>query len=257
MRSARANAFVQVNRAQRSLLRNVVKGRWVSEFGAGDLELANMMAGMGAKQVFALDRSYYPYNIDRLIPVIRPRVEIHTPPQSFSELLADVQEPESRPMQNDRVAVVAWPDAGTSDRDEYEMEALARLLNQFEYVVYIGKNTDGCVCGHLVLFEYLVTREVVAHAPDRYNTMIVYGHRDRSYPYILPEEAAALTTWSRSRRGGRIVSYEDSFRIAKVASRGYEPGVVYAPEPPDWRPDEFIPEDYYTSNRSRGGRRRR
>ena len=55
--------------------------------------------------------------------------------------------------------------------------SIVKVLADAEIVIYLGKNTDGSACGYDKMWEHLRSREVLAHVPDRRNTLTVYGPR--------------------------------------------------------------------------------
>lgn len=87
--------------------------------------------------------------------------------------------------------LISWP-----ENDPEEPEALNQLLRKASVVVYLGKNTDGIVCGSPSLFTGLLPRQVLAYLPSPSNTMIIYGPCSRGTPKVYPEEFAGLTIHS-------------------------------------------------------------
>src|SRR6185295_6166075 len=52
---------------------------------------------------------------------------------------------------------------------------LSELVRRANVVIYLGKNTDGTVCGGGGLWCELIQREILSYEPDPKNTLIVYG----------------------------------------------------------------------------------
>ena len=73
-------------------------------------------------------------------------------------------------------------------------------------VIYLGNNMDGTVCGSPKLYKHLSRRQVLAHAPERRNTLIVYGGLLRGRQReLLPEERAGIDQ-------SRIYRYDKEYR---------------------------------------------
>lgn len=165
-------SYGRFNPSQRKTVGDLVKGRVVFDLGAGDLLLAKELIQLGASKVVAIDKDApFPWSGDRRIEVRRDYFH------QVKDTAIDV-------------AFVSWP-------SNYVDWDLIRLVGQAETVVYLGKNTDGTSCGSVALFEHLLMRKLLAHVPDRSNTLLAYGEfvgveRDRT-----GEELAALTTYSR------------------------------------------------------------
>lgn len=66
------------------------------------------------------------------------------------------------------MAFVSWP----ANRPD---EGLLTLLKRAATLIYLGKCTDGTCCGWPGLFTYFLSRELLVHVPDEYNTLFVYG----------------------------------------------------------------------------------
>ena len=152
---------------QREAIRGVVRGREVHDLGAGDLMLSHELLRMGASKVVAIDKEA-PRSLkgDSRIQVIEGY---------FHAYKGDID-----------VAFMSWP-------QNYNDEGILRLIERAGTVVYLGKNTDGSACGSLRMFEHLVGRELLAHVPDRANTLIVYGKPLEEPREPVGEEMAALT----------------------------------------------------------------
>lgn len=151
-----------------------VAGREVHDLGAGDLALASQLLTLGATTVSALDRN---------LPRKSPDPRIFLTQGYFHQYRGDIE-----------VAFVSWP-CNWQDR------GLTGLLRRTPLVIYVGKNTDGTVCGGEDFWRSLQGREVLAYLPAPDNSLIVYGPRNANRP-LLGEEWAGLET-------ERIVSYEE------------------------------------------------
>jgi len=86
-----------------------------------------------------------------------------------------------------KMALVSWPLWNP-------LPGLVTLLEQVETVLYLGKNTDGTVCGPEDFWLHMLEREVLEHVPDRRNVLTVYGPVTGKPPREpeIQEERAAL-----------------------------------------------------------------
>lgn len=156
--------FGRLNQAQRKALEAVIKGRLVTDLGAGDCGLSYALLKLGALEVVAVDKEPIESRKPLRVTYIR---------SYFVDYHKDIG-----------VAFVAWP-------PNWMCPGLINLLARAPYVVYLGKNTDGDACGFPKMFEYLLTREVISYVPDKPNTLIVYGPK-ASVRAPMGEECAGL-----------------------------------------------------------------
>lgn len=133
---------------QKQQLKPFVQGQRVVDLGAGDLKLANELLRLGAHQILAIDKEGMVTRSLR-IALFHGRFD---------------QVPDSFPLD---LVFVSWPPNWRCD--------LERLVRLAKTVVYLGKNTDGTMCGTPELFHHLSGRNVLAYVPDPKNTLIVYG----------------------------------------------------------------------------------
>jgi hypothetical protein len=143
-----------------------VQGRHIFDLGAYDLRLSKTLVDIGASKVTAVDRSEMP-SPSRLYP------EIETV-QAYFKDVAPVE-----------AAFVSWPVNWPC--------ALLEVIQNADLVIYLGRNTDGMVCGYEALWRHLRGRDVLCHIPCPVNTLVVYGKplkvpREKG----LPEEMAAV-----------------------------------------------------------------
>lgn len=161
----------RLNDEQVAALAPHVKGRVVHDLGAGDLVLAQLLVKQGAEKVVAVDRYTLPGEAPAGIEVVEAYFE-------------DYYEPID-------VAFMSWPVNWVS--------GLHALAARARTAIYLGKNTDGSCCGDSILFHQLWQREVLAHVPDRPNTLIIYGPKFVTRD-MLPEERTHLddpdTMWA-------------------------------------------------------------
>jgi hypothetical protein len=151
-----------------------VKGREVTDLGAGDLTLSRLCVHLGAKSVIAIDKEVL-WNDPNSVFVAACTPEIKVYRCHFTEYRADID-----------VAVLAWPinhDCG-----------LDQLVDRADVVIYLGKCTDGTMCGTPRLWYNLSCREVLSHKPDRSNTLIVYGPKRDDTRLPLLEERAGINS---------------------------------------------------------------
>jgi hypothetical protein len=172
---------------QLEVIRGYVKGERVHDLGAGDGALANEIARLGATEVVALD---VVSGAER-----RPHARVTRVYSDFAEYADSVD-----------VAFVSWP-------VQYAF-SLADITARARLVVYLGKNTDGTSCGPEVFWMQMVKRQVLAHAPEFLNTLIVYGAPTLIRPR-LPEEIGALDKsrwWSYDELHARTEGEQDAHR---------------------------------------------
>jgi hypothetical protein len=176
-----SNASISLE--QREALREAVAGRVVHDLGAGDLKLSSKVLQLGAAHVVAVDKEDCPRRVPHGITYRKCL---------FKDFLDPID-----------VALLSWP----PNHGSYD---LAKLVLRANRVVYIGKNTDGSVCGMPELFFSLIRRGILAYYPDRKNTLIVYGEHLPSPREPRGEEAAALSIV----RGDPIWTYEQAERVS-------------------------------------------
>lgn len=156
---------------QQEAIQEVVRGRVVHDLGAGDFVLAHELLRMGASKIVALDKEApHTWKGDARIQVVRGYFHAYT---------GDID-----------VAFMSWP-------QNYNDEGVLRLIERAGTVVYLGKNTDGSACGSLRMFDHLVGRELLAHVPDRANTLLIYGKLLAEPREAVGEELAALASYER------------------------------------------------------------
>lgn len=189
-------AFGKLSDDQREAVREHVRDRVVHDLGAGSCELSCELLNLGAKSVVAIDTKEIPF-VDRRIKRIRTAFECYREPIS--------------------VAFVSWP-------INQEDPGLPRLLRGAKKVIYLGKNTDGTMCGWPELFlDVLAKRKVEVYLPERKNTLIIYGAKLRARrKSLLGEESAGATAYS-----GEWVSFEESEGLPEASPK-------IAPRRPLW-----------------------
>lgn len=147
-------------------LRPYVQDRVVHDLGCGNLRQVPFLLSLGAQKVIGIDQEVF----HGFTEFKHPQLEFYR--QHFHEVSDPID-----------VAFVSWPvnwDCG-----------LQHLVQRAKTVIYVGKNTDGLMCGDLHFWRTLVSRPVGVHIPHQKETVIVYesGYLDRG---LLPEEHAAL-----------------------------------------------------------------
>lgn len=161
--------YGRLNARQEKALRPLIKDRVVHDLGAGDLQLTKRLVGFGARQVIAVDV------LDPRSVVVPPGVQYVQSP--FLDFKGEID-----------VAFISWP----ANHSSVGLSALARRAAS---VIYLGKNTDGSMCGTSDLFCHLVMRKVEVYVPDRVNTLIGYSRVDDTgvERELRGEERAALS----------------------------------------------------------------
>jgi hypothetical protein len=193
------SSFGKLSPAQQAVVRRFVSGKTVLDLGAGTFELSRCLVDLGAEHVIAVERSTRE----------RGRLEIGTPyervrvlPSNLSALgrvarragRRGVEPPASH--RRAQVAFVSWPSPSGRMYSPAPDFAILEPVRKAQVVVYLGSNLDGTICGSPTLYQHLARREVLAHEPEKRNTLIVYGKllprgrvRER-----LPEEQAGIDT---------------------------------------------------------------
>jgi hypothetical protein len=145
-----AVTFGLIDRLQAATLLRLVRGRVVHDLGCGDQVLAEALVGLGAESVVAVDSH----------PTGSPRSGVTTVRATFAEYAA------TEPTVD--VAFVSWP---FNQIDPPLLDLCARART----VAYLGKCTDGRICGWPGLFRHFLSRRLVTYAPHPANTLCVYG----------------------------------------------------------------------------------
>ena len=158
-------SYVQLNGNQTRYLRDLVKGKVVADLGCGMGMLTKLMARWGATRVHGVDKEPISYRNSK-------RVHWHRSYLAYWQMPSDVE-----------IAVVAWP-------QNSPLQGLVELLQAVPHVVYIGRNTDGTVCGNPALMRYLSGRAAIHHITQLANVLIHYGPGPRPLPEMYHEEYA-------------------------------------------------------------------
>ena len=85
-----------------------------------------------------------------------------------------------------QTAILSWP--VNNDQTSWQ---LIPILSRCREVVYLGDNAHS-QCGTPILWEYLITRRVRAHIPERACTLIIYGNGMLRTRRLIQEEKNAL-----------------------------------------------------------------
>jgi hypothetical protein len=191
-------SFGKLSRAQEAIVRRFVTGRAVHDLGAGDFFLSRCLIDLGARRVFAVERQARHSGI---LEAGSPYEAVQVVGAGFRALgkvarhHRRVQDPLPAAWTPD-VAFVSWPTPEDSKFTSHSDYSLLAFVRRAKVVIYLGSNLDGTMCGSRKLYEHLGRREVLAHEPDRRNTLIVYGRllpRGRGRE-LLPEERAGIDT---------------------------------------------------------------
>lgn len=154
------SSYGKLNKLMQHTIDSFVKGKVVYDLGAGDLKLSKAMLSLGANQVYAIDKE-----------------GLHDPRQPIDKLTffegyfdMFIEEHPELP-EKDAVAFVSWP-------ANHKLGGLLDLMEKFETIIYLGKNTDGRSCGWPGFFHKMYLRPVLAHVPWKRNTLIIWGKHD-------------------------------------------------------------------------------
>ena len=161
-------SYGQVTDEQARAIQPFILGRVVHDLGCGDRYLSGRLVAWGASRVVAIDsHPFGPSYQGPSVTVVK---------QSFEEYL------KTEPSID--VAFVSWPNNTRCD-------ALLELVTDAKQVIYLGKNTDGVMCGSPALFLHLLCRPLLVHVPNEWNTLIVYGTGVVEREGVLEELAGA------------------------------------------------------------------
>lgn len=175
MNSGTNYGYARLTQEQVQILKKIVSGKHVVDFGCGNLELSKLLLQLGAKHVTGIDKS----------------TSFKDDPKSlgenftFQEAVFDA----AKIPEDADIALISWP----QNNDETSFSLKQHLL-QFEEIIYIGKN-DGekTQCGTPFLWQHLISREPLYSAveSDSISSMIVYSSELRRSS-LLDEEIFGL-----------------------------------------------------------------
>jgi hypothetical protein len=155
----------------RQALLDVSTGARVYDFGAGDCELANLVADVAASVTAIDDQNTCESQRD-------PRVLfIYDTFRDAAEFLPPACD----------VAIVSWP-----TNNARTMLELLPWLQHATRIVYIGSNFDGTECGSPALYGYFATRELLWHESHVLNSMLILGAPAVARRDLTREEAAGI-----------------------------------------------------------------
>lgn len=179
--------------AQAEVVREVVCGRRIHDLGAGICTTyAKLMLEWGATEVVAIDKERYE-------GAPKPGLTIV---QAYFEDYLKVH-----PNEPIDVAFVSWP-------SNYLNKGLTRFVELAKTVVYLGKNTDGTMCGDPHLFQYFLGRRLEKYIPDPRNSLIVLGETGVRFRFPQGEELAGLLAFA-----GTMFSYEEAENASAFEGR--------------------------------------
>lgn len=150
-----------------------VSGKIVHDLGAGDGALAAALLRSGAAGVEAVDKTYR-----------SGRIQLPSGGRYHQMDFQDYQ-PETID-----VAFISWP-----ENDRFTAKNLLPLLQRASTVIYLGKNTDGVMCGRPEIFDHFSGRQLLAYEPHKLNVLCIYGRmlkKRRSGKRLRQEEEAGL-----------------------------------------------------------------
>jgi predicted RNA methylase len=195
-------AFGKLNDEQAALLKPFVAGKVVYDLGAGHLGMAQDIVRLGAKRVVAVDQIYKDpgENCWNECKPWEGGENIVLKAMSFYEFI----EAKRKPM---RTVLVSWPFAHISRMDA----ELTALVEEARTLIYLGCNTDGTYCGGPLLFEEFRRRKVLAHSPNKFNSLAVYGAHSTEPRPPLPEELAHASA--------EVMYYDEALDAALEAAK--------------------------------------
>jgi len=150
-----------------------VRGKRGVDFGAGDLQATQMVTKrLQPAAILAIDK--YPARKPLPPPIVFKRALFR---DVTCEDVADYRD----------FAILFWPNICP-----FIYDGLKGVLGQFTTVIYCGTNFDGTACGWPNLFEYFLSRELLAHVPDQKNSLLVLGNAQANRRSPTPEEDAGI-----------------------------------------------------------------
>lgn len=171
-----------LDKEQQVVVQEFVSGHEVMDLGAGDLELSKQLLLLGAQSVVA---------VDKMLPRQAPE---------GVELLEDLIHNVKRRCGVVFVSwLINWPAGAT------------KILEETETVIYLGKNTEGSLCGCLEVWRHLRGRELLRQVATPRNTLLVYGPRQVSRLPVGEELAA----WDRA----KTYRYDEARRVCGEYNR--------------------------------------
>jgi len=173
-------SYGHLNSEQLKVLTQYTKGKVVHDLGAGELELARVMRKHGARKVVAIDKEYIPSSTDPHIEIVRVLF------RDYADVVGPID-----------VALLSWPQNNPNS-------GLLLLIERAHTVIYLGKNTDGSMCGWPGLYWSFMARELLAYVPDRKNVLAVYGKQLDHLRQPTGEELAGVGVYER------LYSYDEA-----------------------------------------------
>lgn len=173
----------RLTRTMERQIATVIRGREVWDMGAGDLTHARKLVELGASKVIAVDKGY---------------ADHHEAPAGI-EMVGAYYEHITLPEGIIDVMFLSWP------TNTPAIHGLLPLIEVARTVIYLGCNTGGTSCGTPEMWMRLASRSILAHVPNRQNTLIVYGDylTEGGRKFVL-EERGGLFGWD-----GPWLDYED------------------------------------------------
>jgi hypothetical protein len=178
---------------QRGKVVEAVKGRHVHDLGSGEGHFTYWLADH-AKTVVGVDK-------ERFDLAMKPNVDF---------VVSTFEDYDEKTYPEVDVAFLSWP-ANHMD------SGLFSMVKRAKRIIYLGKNTDGTMCGFPELFRLTACRELEVHIPDPKNTLLILGApiyhgAPRSFQRDLTgEEYAGLTAYD-----GPVVAYRDAVEFKGV-----------------------------------------
>lgn len=175
--------YGRLNTEQRAIVSEFVQDHLVWDIGSGDLALASLLMDLGATRIIAVDKeegiskssTLDIVTVDEIDPtILNYQMDTHIQGVLLNRLFSECDDPKT-------ISFLSWPPNGPN--------GLVTVVQTSEVVIYLGKCTDGCMCGEPRFWRELRTREILNVSPDRYNTLIVYGPNKVDRKPVLEEIA--------------------------------------------------------------------
>jgi hypothetical protein len=169
--------YGSLTRRQQRQLKPYVEGCRIVDMGCGDLSMSILMVDLGASHVMSIDKVMTKTTVYRARDSAR-----------ISVLQVDFEDLSDRFLEGE-TALLSWP------MDLFDLDRLAACAKR---IIYVGKNTDGIMCGSKTFWQKMLSRRLSLYEPDKINVLAVYTDVLKKPRNPIGEERAALAIPERT-----------------------------------------------------------